>query len=74
MGLRGVRGIWRWVVVAWLLIPFGLISLAFFLQLSGPKLADIIRPNRQRSGVAVYRPQGNEIALFERAWATSCRC
>ena len=32
MGLRGVRGIWRWVVVAWLLIPGGLISLAFFLS------------------------------------------
>lgn len=32
MGLRGVRGIWRWVVVIWLLIPGGLISLAFFLS------------------------------------------
>ena len=32
MGLRGLRGIWRWVVVIWLLIPGGLISLAFFLS------------------------------------------
>ena len=32
MGLRGVRGIWRWVVVIWLLIPGGLITLAFILS------------------------------------------
>ncbi|HOP16928.1 MAG: cytochrome C oxidase subunit IV family protein [Chromatiaceae bacterium] len=35
MGLRGVRGIWRWVVVIWLLIPGGLISLAFILSYRG---------------------------------------
>ena len=32
MGLRGVHGIWRWVVVVWLLIPGGLITLAFALS------------------------------------------
>ena len=32
MGLRVVRGIWRWVIVIWLLIPGGLISLAFILS------------------------------------------
>jgi len=32
MGLRGVRGIWRWVVAIWLLIPGGLVSLAFVLS------------------------------------------
>ena len=35
MGLRGVRGIWRWVVVIWLLIPGGLITLAFTLSYRG---------------------------------------
>jgi len=35
MGLRGVRGFWRWVVVIWLLIPGGLISLAFVLSYQG---------------------------------------
>ena len=35
MGLRGVRGIWRWVVVVWLLIPGGLISLAFVWSYQG---------------------------------------
>ena len=29
MGLHGVRGIWRWVVIIWLAIPGGLITLAF---------------------------------------------
>jgi cytochrome c oxidase subunit 4 len=29
MGLRGLLGIWRWVVVIWLLIPGGLIGIAF---------------------------------------------
>ena len=32
MGLRSVRGIWRWVVAIWLLIPGGLISIAFVLS------------------------------------------
>ena len=32
MGLRGVRGIWRWVVVIWLLIPGVLITIAFVLS------------------------------------------
>jgi len=32
MGLHGVRGIWRWVIVIWLLIPGGMISLAFILS------------------------------------------
>lgn len=32
MGLRGLRGPWRWVVLIWLLIPGGLISLAFTLS------------------------------------------
>lgn len=35
MGLRGVRGIWRWVVVIWLLIPGGLITFAFTLSYRG---------------------------------------
>jgi len=35
MGLHGVRGIWRWVVVIWLLIPGGLITLAFVLSYRG---------------------------------------
>lgn len=35
MGLRGVRGLWRWVVVIWLVIPGGLISLAFILSHRG---------------------------------------
>lgn len=32
MGLRGLRSFWRWVVVIWLLIPGGLITLAFTLS------------------------------------------
>jgi len=35
MGLHGVRGIWRWVVVIWLVIPGGLITLAFVLAYRG---------------------------------------
>ena len=35
MGLRGVRGLWRWVVVIWLLIPGGLITLAFVWSYRG---------------------------------------
>jgi len=35
MGLRSVRGIWRWVVVIWLLIPGGLITFAFVLSYRG---------------------------------------
>jgi hypothetical protein len=31
MGLQALRGIWRWVVAIWLLIPGGLIALAFTL-------------------------------------------
>jgi cytochrome c oxidase subunit IV len=31
MGLGQVRGIWRWPVTLWLLIPGGLISAAFIL-------------------------------------------
>ena len=29
MGLRGIKGIWRWVIIIWLVIPGGLITLAF---------------------------------------------
>ena len=35
MGLRGVSGIWRWVIVIWLLIPGGLITLAFVWSYRG---------------------------------------
>ena len=35
MGLRGVRGVWRWVVIIWLVIPGGLITLAFVLAYRG---------------------------------------
>jgi cytochrome c oxidase subunit 4 len=31
MGLSRVRGFWRWPVTLWLLIPGGLISIAFIL-------------------------------------------
>ena len=30
MGLKNIRGIWRWVVSVWLLIPGALIATAFF--------------------------------------------
>ena len=32
MGLRGLRGIWRWVVFIWLFVPGGLITVAFMLS------------------------------------------
>lgn len=32
MGLRGVRGLWRWAVILWLAIPGALISVAFYLS------------------------------------------
>ncbi len=31
MGLQGLRGLWRWVIVLWLLLLGGLIALAFTL-------------------------------------------
>ena len=31
MGLRGIRGPWRWVIIIWLILPGGLITLAFSL-------------------------------------------
>ena len=35
MGLRDVRGIWRWAVVLWLLVPGSLIATAFVLSYRG---------------------------------------
>jgi caa(3)-type oxidase subunit IV len=35
MGLRAVRGLWRWVIMIWLVIPGGLITTAFFLSYRG---------------------------------------
>lgn len=32
MGLKGIRGIWRWVVFIWLFLPGGLIATAFYLS------------------------------------------
>ena len=32
MGLKGIRGIWRWVVTTWLFLPGGLIATAFYLS------------------------------------------
>jgi len=32
MGLREVRGFWRWPVTLWLLIPGGLISIAILIS------------------------------------------
>ena len=32
MGLRGLRSLWRWAVIAWLVIPGGLISWAFVIS------------------------------------------
>ncbi|MEO5344089.1 MAG: cytochrome C oxidase subunit IV family protein [Gammaproteobacteria bacterium SHHR-1] len=32
MGLGRLRGFWRWPILIWLLIPGGLISLAFYLS------------------------------------------
>lgn len=31
MGLKGIKGFWRWPVTLWLLIPGGLITTAFLL-------------------------------------------
>jgi len=31
MGLRGIRGLWRWPIILWLLVPGSLISWAFFV-------------------------------------------
>ena len=35
MGLRFIRGWWRWVVTVWLLLPGGLITFAFVLSYRG---------------------------------------
>ena len=32
MGLRGLRGLWRWVVFIWLFVPGALITVAFVLS------------------------------------------
>ncbi|RMG38435.1 MAG: O-succinylhomoserine sulfhydrylase [Gammaproteobacteria bacterium] len=32
MGLRSVRGFWRWVIVFWLLLVGGLVGAAFWLS------------------------------------------
>jgi hypothetical protein len=32
MGLNQVRGFWRWPVTLWLLVPGGLISIAFIMS------------------------------------------
>lgn len=32
MGLKGIHGIWRWVVLIWLFLPGGLIATAFYLS------------------------------------------
>lgn len=32
IGLRGCRGIWRWLIVIWLLVPGALITTAFILS------------------------------------------
>lgn len=31
MGLKGIRGLWRWVIFLWLFIPGALIAVAFIL-------------------------------------------
>jgi hypothetical protein len=31
MGLRGIRGFWRWIVLIWLLVPGLLVTTAFLL-------------------------------------------
>ena len=31
MGLKGIRGLWRWVIFLWLIIPGTLIAVAFAL-------------------------------------------
>ncbi|MES9963772.1 MAG: cytochrome C oxidase subunit IV family protein [Candidatus Sedimenticola sp. 20ELBAFRAG] len=35
MGLRGVKGLWRWVIFIWLFIPGILITTAFYLSGGG---------------------------------------
>lgn len=35
MGLRWVRGPWRWVIVLWLVVPGALITTAFVLAAGG---------------------------------------
>ena len=35
MGLRGVHGLWRWVVALWLLVPGAFITTAFILAERG---------------------------------------
>ena len=35
MGLKGIRGFWRWVIVIWLVIPGTLVSVAFLLTATG---------------------------------------
>jgi hypothetical protein len=32
MGLKGLKGIWRWVILLWLLVPGALIAAAFVLS------------------------------------------
>jgi len=32
LGLKGVRGLWRWVIFLWLFIPGALIAIAFVLS------------------------------------------
>ena len=32
MGLRGIKGIWRWVIIIWLVIPGALITWAFVIS------------------------------------------
>ena len=32
MGLKGLKGLWRWVIVLWLFIPGALIATAFVLS------------------------------------------
>jgi len=31
MGLKGVRGLWRWTIIIWLLVPGSLITWAFII-------------------------------------------
>ena len=35
MGLRWVRGFWRWVIALWLIVPGALIATAFVLAAKG---------------------------------------
>ena len=32
MGLRSVRGLWRWPIIIWLFVPGSLITWAFFIS------------------------------------------